>query len=393
MKKYKNYYEARAFARSLNLKSARKWKEYCSGHKLDNIPTNPARTYTEWIDWNDWLDNHNVSGGNIKYEVNDNFFKVWSPNMAYILGFWWADGFISTERNLFVITQSPQNKEILEKIKIEMDYSGHLKCYESRVDLKITSKQIINDIKLLGGMDRKSHKIGFPNKLPNIYIPDFVRGYFDGDGTIYFNSQCKAYMSAFASGSVVFIEKLANTLRENINNLKGGVYRIGQTQNYNLQFGVNDTKRLKGFIYKKEDCLKMERKYLLFSKLGEIVTASFDKKFCSYNESKQIALDNNIQTMKEWESFVRIHKSIGEFLIPSDPSTVYRGEWKGSKHFLETNFWEFEKALKYVRSLEIKGAEGWKKFAGSPKRPKNIPSNPWTAYKNEWINLPHWLGI
>ena len=29
-----------------------------------------------------------------KYKVDDNFFKTWSSDMAYILGFWFTDGWI-----------------------------------------------------------------------------------------------------------------------------------------------------------------------------------------------------------------------------------------------------------------------------------------------------------
>ena len=49
--------EARAFARSLNLKSG-EWSTYRkSGKKPDNIPSNPNRTYAEagWVGMGDWL--------------------------------------------------------------------------------------------------------------------------------------------------------------------------------------------------------------------------------------------------------------------------------------------------------------------------------------------------
>jgi len=34
-----------------------------------------------------------------KYKVNDDFFKIWSHNMAYILGFWFSDGCIIDKKD------------------------------------------------------------------------------------------------------------------------------------------------------------------------------------------------------------------------------------------------------------------------------------------------------
>jgi len=44
---------------------------------------------------------------------NQNFFKQWSANMAYILGFWFVSGTIYKERS-FEITVSAKDKYILK---------------------------------------------------------------------------------------------------------------------------------------------------------------------------------------------------------------------------------------------------------------------------------------
>ena len=44
--------------------------------------------------------------GKRKYAVNDDYFKEWSHDMAYILEFWWADGCIY--KNEFSIAQKKQ---------------------------------------------------------------------------------------------------------------------------------------------------------------------------------------------------------------------------------------------------------------------------------------------
>jgi exonuclease I len=56
--KYKSFEEARNFVHKLKLKSAKEWKDYCkSGHKPEDIPANPNRTYNQdgWKGYGDWL--------------------------------------------------------------------------------------------------------------------------------------------------------------------------------------------------------------------------------------------------------------------------------------------------------------------------------------------------
>ena len=59
MKKFRDFEEAREFARSLNFKNGGEWREYCkSGNKPNDIPNAPAHTYKNkgWISFGDWLD-------------------------------------------------------------------------------------------------------------------------------------------------------------------------------------------------------------------------------------------------------------------------------------------------------------------------------------------------
>ncbi|MDC0154370.1 hypothetical protein OAJ02_06560, partial [Nitrosopumilus sp.] len=47
--KFRSYKEAREFVRSLNLKGAKEWNEYCvSGNKPDDIPAHPWEVYRKW---------------------------------------------------------------------------------------------------------------------------------------------------------------------------------------------------------------------------------------------------------------------------------------------------------------------------------------------------------
>jgi hypothetical protein len=124
--------------------------------------------------------------------VNENYFKEWSHEMAYILGFIAADGCILNNKNTMRIASQKRDKEILEKIKEELEFEGEIhernvtlngKKYESAI-LAITSKKIADSLKALGITERKSFSIQMPDSIPEEYIADYIRGYFDGDGSV-----------------------------------------------------------------------------------------------------------------------------------------------------------------------------------------------------------------
>ena len=53
---FRSFKQARKFARSLKLKSRAEWNEFCkSGDLPQDIPTNPHRTYEDWVSMPDWL--------------------------------------------------------------------------------------------------------------------------------------------------------------------------------------------------------------------------------------------------------------------------------------------------------------------------------------------------
>jgi hypothetical protein len=58
LRDYQLFEEARAFARTLDLKSSTEWLEYCKTGKLpSDIPANPGRVYRDegWLGMGDWL--------------------------------------------------------------------------------------------------------------------------------------------------------------------------------------------------------------------------------------------------------------------------------------------------------------------------------------------------
>lgn len=190
-----------------------------------------------------------------KYNINKDYFKTWSHNMAYIFGFWCADGCIYNGR-IFDITIHKKDKYILKKIAEELEYEGNL--YDSvdrqAVRINFSCKEIYDDIVNLGGCERKSNVLKFPD-VPTEYLPDFIRGYFDGDGCI-MTLKGNRVNSAFTSGSKEFLDCLLEILKRDASVL-GGSY---DPSSKSLRFGKKDSIKIGEYIYQNSPELFLERK-------------------------------------------------------------------------------------------------------------------------------------
>jgi len=226
----------------------------------------------EWRGFSDWLGTNNVRGQLRKYKVNDNFFKKWSKDMSYVLGFWWADGYIRIRNRKgkyddgygFGICQNSKDGYILKKILDKMDSNNPICCPQSRLNMshfEIFSKTIFCDIIKLGGLPNKSLAIRMP-KIPSKYFADFVRGLFDGDGSISVDGICPS--SYICSGSVLFINDLKEVLQEYGINSKIATNGNNKTPCYLLRFSANDSRKLGRLMYYDKDIIRLERKFNKF---------------------------------------------------------------------------------------------------------------------------------
>ena len=122
------------------------------------------------------------------YKDKNSFYNQ-SPNMAWLLGFLASDGSISSSDNTIKIGLSAKDKEILEKIKNELKIENKIVEYTTKdgfdcVDLHWTCEEHKKELKEYGITPRKTFTLKPPVKLNEKYYIDFIRGYFDGDGSV-----------------------------------------------------------------------------------------------------------------------------------------------------------------------------------------------------------------
>lgn len=131
-----------------------------------------------------------------KFSVNENYFSIWSPQMAYWVGFIVADGSIlSTTKASLRIILSANDDIILKRFKEDLSFTGNIlygsnsiKGYNKKYNfcsLTINSEQIVKDLNKLGIQKRKTYlDVDYLSFVPDEFKPYFVIGYFDGDGNI-----------------------------------------------------------------------------------------------------------------------------------------------------------------------------------------------------------------
>lgn len=180
--------------------------------------------------------------------------------MAYIFGFWCADGCIYNKK-MFDITIHKKDKYILKQIAEKIGYEGPLYDYVDRQASRLNFSCVViyRDLIKLGGKENKSLDLTFP-EVPKEFLPDFIRGYFDGDGCI-MNLKGGRINSAFTCGSKKFLDTLLKILKEEAD-IKGGSY---DPSCYSLKFGKADSIKLGQYMYQNDPELFLLRKRKKFN--------------------------------------------------------------------------------------------------------------------------------
>jgi len=164
-----------------------------------------------------------------KYFYNKRFFEVIdTEEKAYWLGFIYADGYVvnnKTTRTYETAIQLKQSDFIhLEKFNSSLSGNIPIKKFNKQVkdktyelcQIRLYSIDMMNDLEQHGVFQNKTFNIKFPNDLKKELYSSFIRGFFDGDGSIYYQKGKKVYRCKFTSASIDFIKSLKEIIKLNV---------------------------------------------------------------------------------------------------------------------------------------------------------------------------------
>lgn len=212
-----------------------------------------------------------------KYRTLDkDFFKSWSSEMAYVLGYIAADGNISIGKrgNCYLALEGIDKGLIVDMRKalgsnhrIAVRERGNTVSYR----LQIGSKGMVNDFAGLGMKPKKTDRLNLPD-IPKSYFGDFIRGYFDGDGNAYLVDfsrtdrdcgRCRYIRIMFVSSSADFLGGVKNRLEKEFGISGGLMKNYGSYRR--LYFRRRDSvERLFALFYGCRPGLYLKRKLVYF---------------------------------------------------------------------------------------------------------------------------------
>lgn len=160
-----------------------------------------------------------IRAGVAKADKNDScnvsYFKTWSKDMAYVLGFLFADGCVNRAMTAVTICLASRDEAVLRFIKEQLSARYEIVRKDGRIDprtgrmnrpqscLNLTSKRLCESLVGLGMKPRKTYNDDpFPD-VPDVFAGDFVRGYLDGDGCVHVRGD---YCAVSFVGSPKFME-------------------------------------------------------------------------------------------------------------------------------------------------------------------------------------------
>lgn len=215
------------------------------------------------------------------------FDSIDTEEKAYWLGFMYADGNIDSTKKVIAVNLSEKDSDHLEKFKKFLNYSHELmhvfdgKHHKCR--LSVTNHHMWDTLNSYGCTPRKSLTVKFPSEdifKDKSLIKHFIRGYWDGDGTLTWKNKehTRAEMGALGT------ENFLNTMQKY---LPIGFRKI-QTKHPD---GALECKS-----YQVEDTIAFKLAFFLYEGATVYMNRKYDvfKKYCRLYEKLYRELQTNI---------------------------------------------------------------------------------------------------
>lgn len=204
---------------------------------------------------------------------NETAFDEYTEESCYWAGFLAADGCVDSKNRIRVMLQYGDIAH-LEKLRNFLQSTHTISVNTdkyNRCSFELTSAYIrdILDINF-NIVPNKTDKLKFPKHLPDSALKHYIRGYFDGDGSLCEsfsnkNSITATIYACFASGSKDFSYSLYDYLQCKLG-LVGHLQDCKDSVKWQIKFNTNDAKILTKYMYD-NSIVYLDRKYMLYQRI------------------------------------------------------------------------------------------------------------------------------
>jgi LAGLIDADG-like domain len=212
---------------------------------------------------------------------------TWSANLAYVVGLIASDGCLSGDGRHIDITSTDvvllktALRILKKKNRIVPKKSGH---GGAAFRIQLGDVILYDWLISIGLTPRKSLTLG-PIAIPDIFFSDFVRGLWDGDGTVYsyFDPRWGTHMYyiAFATASRAFAEWLQGALFQ-LAHVSGHATEVtprGHNTMHQLRYSKAESQRVFRWMFYSRNLPHLPRKFAKMQKILTIDAQQVDKRY------------------------------------------------------------------------------------------------------------------
>jgi len=170
--------------------------------------------------------------------------------------------------NSYIVRLAIKELDFLEKVKAMLGSDHQIRKYKDQelYYLSIFNRTIAEDLLRLGMVPNKSKVVQFPT-VPTEYRRYFIRGCFEGDGSVFYEkrSALSPLRTKFCSGSRLFLEDLEKVLRENLGLGQRKIYESHGSTFYEIKYSHKESLELFSYMYDQtSERERLDRKYNKF---------------------------------------------------------------------------------------------------------------------------------
>jgi superfamily II DNA or RNA helicase len=381
---WRPFEDARAFARSLGLKSHLDWVAYCrSGKRPADVPANPSVSYAkEWSSWGDWLGSGVFRKGwrtfnearafarTLRLKSGDEWGdycksgkkpadipnapeRVWANDGWSGWGDWLGTGFIAYPQRQY--RSFKKARAFARRLNLKSGSEWHVYCKSGKKPADVPA---------------------FPNQT---YADAGWAGMGDWLGTGKIAPQLRQFRPfkkarafvrslGFKSRDEWFDYCKSDKRPDDIPTNPHREYAETGWRGINDWLGTGRRDRISGWR--------------------------------PFKEARAFVHRLGLKSGSEWHDYLKSGKKPND--IPANPRGVYAkhgwtsmGDWLGSGRIADQArvYWPFEKARAFVHRLGLKSQGEWHQYCKSGKKPDDIPAVAPRTYLNAgWTTWGDWLG-
>lgn len=201
--------------------------------------------------------------------IDVGFFKQESPELYYILGLWASDG-CAIKGGGLKLTMC--DRDVIEWVKEKIGYAN--KVFEQKpagfpnartaYTLTFYNQEVAKIFEKHGIVQNKSLTLKFP-EIPRLFIRDFIRGVFDGDGSISVgvrsDNGARTQSFRIVSGSFDFIKGIERAIKDELQ-IRGNKIITDKRGSGMYEYRVSrrqDVAKIAEWLYQ-DDAFGMKRK-------------------------------------------------------------------------------------------------------------------------------------